>query len=269
MESEAPEPNVRKLRLRTGITVPCSVHGPANAPPVLLLHAWGESGGSFDRLIPRLSGFRIYAPDLRGQGGAEKPDGGYSLADQAADAAAILAALDVPKALIVGSSSGGYAAQQLAVEYPEQVEALALVGSPVSLQGRPAFADDVDRLADPVQADWVRNMLSWFPLLHEVPEWFVEDRVNDGVRMPAHAWKRIMYGLSAATPPTESGAVSAPTLILWGERDGLLSRGDAETLAARIAGSVLKVYPDTAHLVLWECPDQVAADASAFFDSLD
>ncbi|WP_426989848.1 alpha/beta fold hydrolase [Pseudarthrobacter sp. Y6] len=261
MESE-----VRDLRLRTGITVPCLTHGDADADakPVLLLHAWGESRGSFDRLIPLLTGFRVYAPDLRGQGGADKPEGGYSLAEQAEDAAAILDALNVPSAVVVGSSSGGYVAQQLAIAQPEKVAALVLVGAPLSLHGRPAFADEVDALTEPLDEDWVRDSLSWFPVLHEVPQWFLEDRVRDGLRMPAHAWKGILNGLCEATPPTESGTIHAPTLILWGEQDGLLPRGDQETLAARIPGAVLKVYPGVAHPVLWECPAQVAEDTTAF-----
>ena len=263
MESE-----VRDLRLRTGITVPCLVQGDASAKPVLLLHAWGESRGCFDRLIPLLAGFRIYAPDLRGQGEADKPEDGYSLAEQAEDAAAILDALNVPRAFVVGSSSGGYVAQQLATMHPEQVAALVLVGSPLSLRGRPAFADEVDTLTDPLDADWVRESLTWFPLLHEVPAWFLEDRVRDGLRMPARAWKAILDGLCDATPPTESGTIHAPTLILWGAKDNLLPRGDQETLAARIPGAALKVYPDAAHAVLWECPERVAEDASAFFGIL-
>ena len=138
-----------------------------------------------------------------------------------------------------------------------------LVGSPLSLRGRPAFADEVDRLTDPLDEDWVRDSLSWFPLLHDVPRWFIEDRVRDGLKMPAHAWKAILDGLCDATPPTESGTIHAPTLILWGAHDGVLPRGDQETLAARIPGAVLKVYPDVAHLVLWECPERVAEDTAA------
>ncbi|BAS07651.1 conserved hypothetical protein [Arthrobacter sp. Hiyo4] len=44
----------------------------------------------------------------------------------------------------------------------------------------------------------------------------------------------------------------------------MLTRGDQETLSARIPGSVLKVYPDVAHVVLWECPERVAEDTTAF-----
>jgi rifampin ADP-ribosylating transferase len=263
MESE-----VRDLRLRTGITVPCLVQGDADAKPILLLHAWAESRGSFDRLIPLVTGFRVYAPDLRGQGEADKPEDGYSLAEQAEDAAAILDALDVPRAFVLGSSSGGYVAQQLTVTYPQRVAGLVLVGSPLSLQGRLPFADEVDALTDPLDADWVRESLTWFPMVHEVPAWFIEDRVRDGLRMPAHVWKCILNGLCGATPPTESGTVHAPTLILWGAQDNLLSQGDQEALAARIPGAVLKVYHGVAHVVLWECPERVAEDMTEFFRSL-
>jgi pimeloyl-ACP methyl ester carboxylesterase len=257
----------RILRLRTGISVPCLVRG-SGASPVLLLHAWGESRGSFNRLIPGLKGFRIYAPDLRGQGEADKPPGGYSLAEQAEDAAAILDALTVPRAAVVGSSSGGYVAQQLAVDHPEKVAALVLVGAPLSLHGRADFADAVDQLTDPLDEAWVRDSLTWFPLLHEVPSSFIDDRVRDGLRMPAHAWRNILRGLTEATPPTESGTIHAPTLLLWGEQDSLLPRSAQETLASRTHGAVLKVYPGVGHLVLWECPDQVAADTTAFLTSL-
>lgn len=264
--------DIRQLRLRTGITVPCLVQNTGGTgTPLLLLHAWGESRKSFDRLNPYLSGFRIYAPDLRGQGDADKPAtgySGYSLAEQAEDAAAILAALEVPHAAVVGSSSGGYVAQQLAVNHPDKVTALVLVGSPLTLRGRPAFADEVDALTDPPDEAWVRKSLAWFPRVQDVPAGYIEDRVRDGLSMPAHAWRAILNGLCEATPPTESGTIHSPTLILWGGQDNLLPRTDQETLARRIPGAVLKVYPDVAHLVLWECPERVAADIIGFISPI-
>jgi pimeloyl-ACP methyl ester carboxylesterase len=256
--------DVRRLNLATGITVPCLVQGDASAQPLLLLHAWGESRGSFDRLAPLLEGFRIFAPDLRGQGDADKPATGYSLEDQARDVAAILDALGLESATILGSSSGGYVAQQLAVMQPERVDALVLVGSPLTLQGRPAFYDEVEALTDPLEEDWVRQSLLWFPLGQAVPRWYLDDRVADGLKMPAHVWKSVLAGLCLAAPPTESGTIHGPALILWGEQDGLLPRSQQETLAARIPGSVLKTYAGTGHVVLWECPELVAADTRAF-----
>jgi rifampin ADP-ribosylating transferase len=86
--------------------------------------------------------------------------------------------------------------------------------------------------------------------------------------MPARVWRTSLNGLGTAVPPTETGTITAPTLIIWGERDGLLSRDDQETLAAAIPGSQLIVYPDTGHLVLWEQPEQVANDLTDFVTAL-
>jgi rifampin ADP-ribosylating transferase len=86
--------------------------------------------------------------------------------------------------------------------------------------------------------------------------------------MPARAWKGILQGLSSATPPTELGTIRAPTLLLWGDHDALLPWRDQQILAARIPGTVVKVYRGVAHLVLWERPDLVARDAVAFLDTL-
>jgi pimeloyl-ACP methyl ester carboxylesterase len=234
-----------------------------------LLHAWGESLGSFDRLLPLLPAM-IYAVamDQRGHGDAAKPEDGYALVEVADDVDAFMDAIGLTSAVLLGSSSGGYVAQQVAVRSPRRVTGLVLVGSPRSLRGRPPFADEVDRLTDPVDRAWVRASLEWFPRFHDIPGWYVENRIDDGLRMPANVWRKTLIGLSAAVPPTEMGTITVPTLIIRGERDGLLVRQDQEALAAAIPGSRLVVYNDTGHLVLWEQPQRVASDLIDFVMSL-
>jgi len=261
---------VRRLALSTGISVPCFVQGRLDETrddgdaPLLLLHAWGESWRSFERLIASLPDLLLVVPDLRGHGGADKPLGGYSLEEVARDAVAVLDALGIGRAHVLGSSSGGYVAQQLAVMYPDRVSSLVLIGSPLSLHSKPAFADEVEALADPVPESWVRESLSWYRLLHTVPPAYIEDRVQDGLSMPAAVWKASLRGLYQAAPPTETGHISARTLFLWGAHDHLVPRQHQEILAARIPGSLLKIYEETGHLVLWECPERVGEDVRGF-----
>lgn len=86
--------------------------------------------------------------------------------------------------------------------------------------------------------------------------------------MPAHVWRETLSELITARPPTETGRISAPTLLLWGARDELLTREDQESLAEAIPTSRLVVYAGTGHLVLWEQPQRVARDLTDFVASL-
>jgi pimeloyl-ACP methyl ester carboxylesterase len=185
---------------------------PYRRDAVVLPHAWGESWRSFDRLLPLLPGtIRAVAMDLRGHGDADKPATGYSLAEVAADVAAFMDAVGIPSAVLLGSSSGGYVAQQVAITSPHRVAGLVLVGSPRSLQGRPAFAGEVDQLTDPVDAAWVRRFLAWFPRFHPVPLWYIDGQVRDGARMPAYAWRETLAGLVTARPPTRQRSRHLPS----------------------------------------------------------
>ena len=207
---------------------------------------------------------RVLAMDQRGHGEADKPPSGYGLSNFAEDMKEFLEALDIGVAVLVGSSSGGYVAQQVAISWPHLVSALVLVGSPRTLQGRPAFADEVDQLTDPIDRDWVRDSLEWFTFFHPVPDWYLSQRITDGVRMPARVWREALAGLSSALPPTDFGQISAPTLIIWGDRDELIPLEQQKALSSAIPGSRLSIYPETGHLVLWEEPEKVAADLAAF-----
>ncbi|HWI01921.1 MAG TPA: alpha/beta hydrolase, partial [Propionibacteriaceae bacterium] len=208
-----------RVRLATGVTVPYLEQGDPQSAAVLLLHAWVESSACFDRLLQEVPPtLRVFAMDQRGHGDADKPANGYALVNFADDIEAFMDAVGLPSAVLLGSSSGGYVAQQVAVQAPHRVDGLVLVGAPRSLQGRPAFADEVDRLTDPVDPAWVEESLTWFPRYHQVPDWYIKDRIRDGVRVPAHVWMAGLTGLTTAVPPSESATITAPTLIIWGER---------------------------------------------------
>ena len=259
--------HVRSVRLANEICVSYLEQGDRSGIPVLLLHAWGESKASFDRLLPELpESLRVLAFDQRGHGGSDKPASGYELSTIASDVEGFMDVMGVESAVVCGSSSGGYVAQQVAVQAPSRVNALVLVGAPRTLQGTPAFAGEVAALTDPIDPNWVRNSLNWFPRFHPIPDWYIEDRIADGLQMPARAWKDALSGLASAIPPTESGEITSPTLIIWGARDELLGREDEEQLAAAIPKSRLSVYEDTGHLVLWEQPDRVAMDLLRFIE---
>ena len=76
----------RKIGLDTGVSLAYVEQGDRAGPAFLLLHAWGESLRSFDRLTPLLpASYRVLALDQRGHGRADKPADGYDLESLTAD----------------------------------------------------------------------------------------------------------------------------------------------------------------------------------------
>jgi rifampin ADP-ribosylating transferase len=138
----------------------------------------------------------------------------------------------------------------------------------MSLHGRSTFADELDTLTDPIDPAWARDFVASFPLFHQVPSWYLEERIREAVCIPADVWRKSLAGLTESLPPTEVGTISAPTLILWGDQDELLRRADELALEDKISSSRLVEYPGVGHLVLWEQPERVAADIVSFLADL-
>ena len=91
-------------------------------PPLVLLHALGESSLDWQWVLPALARTnRVYAPDLPGSGGSGKPATDYSPAFFARSVAAYLDALGVERAAVAGNSLGGLVALRLALSEPERV----------------------------------------------------------------------------------------------------------------------------------------------------
>lgn len=260
----------RPLQLSTGITTAVTDQGnPLSEPLVLLLHAWAGSRRSFARLLPLLpSSVHAAAVDLRGHGDADRPPTGYDLATLGRDVVAALDALGGRRAVLVGASSGGYVAQQVAVTESDRVAGLVLAGSPRDLRGRPPFADELEQMPDPVEPVWVRTFTAGFTDLEDLPPWYVDLMVEDGLRLPAAIWWAAFLGLHQSRPPTELGTISAPTLVISGARDGLLGRDQTADLVAAIPGARWVEYADTGHLVLEEQPARLAADTTSFVRAL-
>ena len=112
--------------LPTGVRVHVASAGPPDAPPVLLVHGWPQHWWSWREVIGRLAGeFRLLCPDLRGIGWSGPPDDDdfrkQRLAD---DQIALLDALGVDRARLVGHDWGGWSAQLSALIAPERFSSL-------------------------------------------------------------------------------------------------------------------------------------------------
>jgi pimeloyl-ACP methyl ester carboxylesterase len=100
--------------------------GPAEAPPLVLLHALGEESSGWEPVAQALaSSWRVYAPDLRGHGASDRA-GPYTIEQLAADLAALLGALGLERVALGGHSIGGPPAYLHAARHPGRVTRLIL-----------------------------------------------------------------------------------------------------------------------------------------------
>ena len=183
----------------------------------------------------------------------------------AADVAAFLDALSIERATIVGHSFGSFVARRVAIDYPARAERLVLIGTgwlgsnDVTREVHASLRD----LADPVPRDFARDFQA-STAFAPVPESFFEQIVSESLKLPSRLWPELLGSIIRYDDRTEVGGISAPTLLLWGDRDALFPRDDQDRLAAAIPEATLRIYPEIGHCPNWECPDEVARDVVMF-----
>jgi len=259
-------PTVKTAHLPNGLTLPYVQQGPGSGVPIVLLHAYADSWRSFDRVLSYLpSSVHAFAVTQRGHGDADRPASGYGVGDFAADLAAFMDTVALERAVLVASSSASFTVQSFAVAHPQRTLGIVLTGAPWSLRDNPAadeFFDAVSALSDPVDPVFVRDFVH-ATASGAIPPAFLEMMTIESCKLPARVWKATLEGLLQTDPAAGAATITAPTLILWGDCDPIVPRGDQEALAAAIPGSRLVIYAGTGHMVHWEDPERFATDVVA------
>lgn len=101
---------------------------PGRKSPVIAIHGLTASFVSFAGVAERLNGRRpLFAPDLRGRGDSDKPDGPYGMAQHARDVAVAMQSLELGPSVIVGHSMGAFVATAMAEQNPELVSGIIMI----------------------------------------------------------------------------------------------------------------------------------------------
>ena len=259
------------VQLPNGLILPYSERGNPSGAPVVLLHGFTDSLRSFDLVASSLPpSIHAIALTQRGHGDAARPASGYRVTDYAADLEMFMDALSLEAAFIVGASSGGLVAQLFAADHPARVIGLVLIGSPVTLRGKPAVEElwnsTISKLSDPVDPEFARRFQE-STIASTVSPAFVETMVRESLKVPAHVWKATTEGFLEDDFSSAVRRIKAPTLILWGDRD-MLTKADQEVLRATVPGARLVTYPGAGHTLIAEEPVRVAADLTGFVEDV-
>ena len=255
-------------------------------PPVLLLHALGESSLDWRWVLPSLARtHRVYAPDLPGFGRSTKPAADYSPAFLTHFISDYLDALEIERAAVAGNSIGGLVALRLALSEPTRVSALSLIdsaglGQEVSYALRAPTLPGYGDLAvawsrtspGAVQRAWLKATLLFTSPGRAPAEWIQEQcRL---AQLPGFL-EATLAALRAQINFTGQREVlldrlpdlKVPTLIIWGMSDRVFPASQALEAVARLERGSLELIPDCGHLPHVECPDRFVTTLSPFISA--
>jgi 3-oxoadipate enol-lactonase len=234
-------------------------------PTVLLIAGQGMTVEGWWATIPVLaSSFRVVAFDNRDTGRSSRMPWPYSLAQMAHDAVAVLDATGEDRAHVYGISLGSLVAQEVALRYPDRVEALVLGASSAG-----GFAAYKPSPSSPAQTFLVRAAA----MRPEEAEWAAVPYTYAEKTRRHHA-DRIVADIAhrAGSPPEPLAYVhqaavvaahdayerlnqlAAPTLVVHGEQDIFVPPANALVLAERIPGAQLRLWPDAGHMYIIDEP---------------
>jgi pimeloyl-ACP methyl ester carboxylesterase len=162
---------------------------------------------------------------------------------------------------------GSFVAQHVAVQAPERVDRLVLIGSATSIRNNVVLdlQREINGLKESVPEKFVRDFQVSMAF-HPLPQQFLDQVVKESLKSPARVWREVMAEMVSPEANAELKKIKAPTLILWGDKENVFPRSEQDLLAAALPNSVLKVYEDTGHALPWERPDRFAKDLQEFID---
>lgn len=256
--------------LDTGVTLEYAEKGHGKGKVVIFLHGYTDSWFSWSEVLERLPPqYHGYALSQRGHGDSERPATGYAMDDFADDVIAFMDHEGIAEATVVGHSMGSVIAQRVAIDHPERVEGLVLVGSAANAgnEGILGFLDYVlAEVNDPIDPGFVYEFQA-STLATPVPAEFLDTVVAESLKVPAFVWKAALAALAVSDTTAELPLIEAPTLIVWGDQDTIFFEADQQALDAGIPSSTRLVYEGIGHGVHWEDPERFTDDLVDFMRS--
>jgi 4,5:9,10-diseco-3-hydroxy-5,9,17-trioxoandrosta-1(10),2-diene-4-oate hydrolase len=241
---------------------------------VVFVHGLGASIYAWRTVLrPVLqAGHRVVAFDNRGFGFSERPDSGYSRAAYARLVVALLDSLGIAEAVLVGHSMGGAISAQVAIDHPERVRGLVLIGSagfgvsePWSL--RVARLPVAGRLLSGLRGRWTVAQL--LRSTYADPSRLTTGDVDQYYATAAAprstvALRRVFREFRFDDLRGRLGRIQAPTLLIWGAQDRWIPLSLGQQMALELATGALVAIPGAGHNVQEERPEEVVPTLLAF-----
>jgi pimeloyl-ACP methyl ester carboxylesterase len=238
--------------------------GPRAAPPLLLIHGSGASGGSWSPVVPALAGHHhVIRVDLPGCG-QSPPAPSYDVPVQAGRVAAVLDDLGLRRVAAVGHSSGGYVVTALAEQRPDLVKSLALIStgpSPDAFLSQPFLLRVLlapplgpllwSRRSDAMIRNGIRATAAR-PV--DIPDDVVAEMRGITYRTFRTVLRRNNAYITERSVPERLAALGIPVLVIFGAADPRWDPSSAHQYDAVPAARV-ELLPGVGHVPMFEAPE--------------
>ena len=254
--------------------IDCAMTVEGDGPPLILVHGIGAARDTWRYLIPKLRDrFTVISYDLRGHGASPMPTIPFELDALVADLERVRERADVESAHVAGHSLGGMIGPAYAREHPERVRSLGVLSTA-------AFRTEDDgakvrSVVDAMRRDGIPNIL---PTLKD--RWYTdeflatrEDVVQRRMDQVIGTDPEVFLNVFRIYATFEMGPwlheVTAPSLVLTGEKDGGCPPRLNEKIAAAMPNAELVILPGYKHSILLECGELVADHLIRFIEGLE
>jgi pimeloyl-ACP methyl ester carboxylesterase len=261
-------------RIATGVQISYSARG--DGPPLLLITGTSASYGMWGELVPALAGsHRVIAYDARGLGGSERGNAPISISQLADDALALMDALGIERADLLGWSLGSATAQELTLSSPERVGSLALYGTWGHADGfqRAMFtALSAPWRAGDLGGAFAALGLAFSPELQDSPEFegLMEGMVPMLPSTPEQMAATVEQWDADLAHDTAGrlSRIGVPTLVIAGEQDLLTPPWQGRKVADAIPGAEFHLItgPGSSHAAHIERPDEFLTVLTEFLE---
>ena len=251
--------------LPSGQTIGYVEMGNTEGDPLVLIHGYTDNSRSWSLLAPELADRHIYAVDLRGHGESAAPECCYTLMDFSHDLERFMVAQEIETADIVGHSLGSMTAALFAAQHPDMVDRLVLISTAATT---PEAAGDwlwenVPQLPETLDPD-SQFMKDWYWNPNPVPADFIDRERAESAATPKHVWTGVLEGLTMTDWSPYAERIEAPTLILWGDEDGLFGEASQKLVKQILPKARHETFEGYGHNMFWETPDTVGPMIAAF-----
>lgn len=245
-----------------------SLEGPANAPPLVLIHALGTSLHLWDAIAAALPQYRILRLDLRGHGQSDVPAAPYAMGALIRDVERVIDHFALKDCVVAGVSLGGMIAQGLAVKRLDLVRALVLsntaarIGLAAQWQDRIKAAREggIAALHDPTMERWLGRNWRSNSALPGLSETFL--------KTSPEGWMGCAAAISGTDFYEQTATLRLPTLAIAGANDGSTPPDLVRETADLIPGRDFRLMQGAGHLPMAEKPAEFATLLRNFLTSI-